>query len=170
VAALLPSVDEGLADHRHHLLAWRRAWPSTATSPRPSPSGCATACCTSPVGSRSPAAARNSTSSTPGRGRPSCSQPSRSSKRSPPPAADRRHRPTHHPAGPSRPQPRSRLPAHRPHKRRGCAEPLARPPSRPTTTRSPPRTAAGGLLGHSPALTARSGLVALHRVVLNAQF
>src|SRR5215211_2833606 len=67
---------------------------STANSPRPSPNGCATDCCTSPDGSRSTDDAASSASSTTGHGPRTCSPRSKSSKRSPPPSADRAEQPT----------------------------------------------------------------------------
>ncbi len=132
---------------------------STASSPKPNPSESATGCCTSPAGSRSPAAARSSTSKTHGRGRPSSSPRSRNSKRSRPRAADSsRQRPHHHQADRPATRPRSPLPGNEPSsppRARGNAEhhqqrPTTRLTHHHVTRRRRPR--------HIRALTARSGL------------
>ena len=57
----------------HDLIIWTQAR-SAVSSRRPNRNGCATNCCTSPGGSRSPAGARSSTSRTAGPG-PSSSSP-----------------------------------------------------------------------------------------------
>ena len=59
-----------------------------ANSPRPSPSGCATGCCTSPPGSRSTPARAKLRLQAPGPGPANSPPPSPASKRCPPPPAD----------------------------------------------------------------------------------
>ena len=61
----------------HDLIVWTQALLSTASSPKPNRSGCATGCCMSPAASRSPDAARSCISNTRGPGPTSCSPPSR---------------------------------------------------------------------------------------------
>jgi hypothetical protein len=85
----------------HDLIVWTQALVLDGSSPRPSPSGCVTGCCTSLAGSRSPAVARSSTCRTHGRGRPSSSPRFRNSRRSPPRPADNSRQPATPP--PSRP-------------------------------------------------------------------
>ena len=58
----------------HDLIVWTKHSRSKASSPKPNRNDCATNCCTSPDGSRSPHAARSSTSRTPGPG-PNSSSP-----------------------------------------------------------------------------------------------
>jgi hypothetical protein len=66
----------------HDLIIWTQHWCSTASSRPPSPSGCATDCCTSRPGWRSPPAKPSCTSPRPGRG-PKRSKPRlRDSRRS----------------------------------------------------------------------------------------
>ena len=135
---------------------------STASSPRPSPSGCATGCCTSPAGSRSPAAAPSSTSRTPGPGPAELARrvPETQSAPSRPPA-DNSPPPTHTTKQTPRPPATitaARKPANtatatpRNHRKRRPQAPHDSPPTSDHRARARPTSHI-----HTP--TARSGLI-----------
>ena len=142
----------------HDLLAWTQALLLDGELPRPSPSGCATGCCTSPAGSRSTAAAPGSASKHDWPWATSSPPRSRNSKRSQPPPADpqpagRPH--LQHPPSPTRDRSCPKRPPAAARRLRGTA------PGTPPAVKSPivpVRYDKSADRGHTHAPTERSGL------------